>query len=90
MTKDCRLRIADFGLARERPTGHGTDPDEEIDGTQRPLYQDKDNTQPDLGFLISHFFLFFPLSSPSLLLDRTYDRTRSHPLVPPPRADAVP
>jgi hypothetical protein len=35
VTKDCRLRIADFGLARERPTGHGTDPDEEIDGTKR-------------------------------------------------------
>jgi serine/threonine protein kinase len=32
VTKDCRLRIADFGLARERPTGHGKDPDEEIDG----------------------------------------------------------
>ena len=33
VTKDCRLRIADFGLARERPTGRGIDPDEEIDGT---------------------------------------------------------
>ena len=39
MTKDCRLRIADFGLARERPTGHGTDPDEEIDGMKRTLYR---------------------------------------------------
>ena len=32
VTKDCRLRIADFSLARERPTGRGIDPDEEIDG----------------------------------------------------------
>jgi serine/threonine protein kinase len=31
VTKDCRLRIADFGLARERPTGHGPDPDDQID-----------------------------------------------------------
>jgi hypothetical protein len=36
VTKDCRLRIADFGLARERPTGHGKDPDEEIDGMLWP------------------------------------------------------
>lgn len=33
VTKDCRLRIADFGLARERPTGHGAHPDDQIDGT---------------------------------------------------------
>lgn len=33
VTKDCRLRIADFGLARERPTGHGANPDDQIDGT---------------------------------------------------------
>jgi hypothetical protein len=39
VTKDCRLRIADFGLARERPTGHGTDPDEEIDGMEKHLYR---------------------------------------------------
>lgn len=35
VTRDCRLRIADFGLARERPTGKGVDPDEEIDGESR-------------------------------------------------------
>jgi hypothetical protein len=38
VTKDCRLRIADFGLARERPTGHGKDPDEEIDGKLRRAF----------------------------------------------------
>ncbi len=30
VTRDCRLRITDFGLARERPTGAGPDPDDEI------------------------------------------------------------
>ena len=30
VTKDCKLRITDFGLARERPTGQGADPDAEI------------------------------------------------------------
>jgi serine/threonine protein kinase len=40
VTRDCRLRIADFGLARERPTGHGPDPDDEIDG--RNLNPDSD------------------------------------------------
>ena len=31
VTRDCRLRITDFGLARERPTGKGSDPDDLID-----------------------------------------------------------
>ena len=31
VTRDCRLRITDFGLARERPTGKGSDPDDMID-----------------------------------------------------------
>ena len=31
VTKDCHLRITDFGLARERPTGKGDSPDDEID-----------------------------------------------------------
>lgn len=31
VTRDCRLRITDFGLARERPTGKGPDPDDLID-----------------------------------------------------------
>lgn len=30
VTKDCKLRITDFGLARERPTGQGADPDDQI------------------------------------------------------------
>jgi len=31
VTRDCKLRITDFGLARERPTGSGDDPDSGID-----------------------------------------------------------
>lgn len=31
VSKDCRLRITDFGLARERPTGKGPDLEESID-----------------------------------------------------------
>ena len=31
VTRDCQLRITDFGLARERPSGRGPDPDDEID-----------------------------------------------------------
>ncbi len=30
VTRDCKLRITDFGLARERPSGSGSDPDDEI------------------------------------------------------------
>jgi serine/threonine protein kinase len=31
VTRDCKLRISDFGLARERPMGKGQDPDESVD-----------------------------------------------------------
>lgn len=31
VTRDCKLRITDFGLSRERPKGAGEDPDEQID-----------------------------------------------------------
>jgi serine/threonine protein kinase len=31
VTRDCKLRITDFGLARERPMGKGDDPDESVD-----------------------------------------------------------
>lgn len=31
VSRDCRLRITDFGLARVRPTGKGEDPDQDID-----------------------------------------------------------
>jgi len=30
VTRDCKLRITDFGLARERPTGKGVDPEDQI------------------------------------------------------------
>ena len=31
VTRDCKLRITDFGLARERPIGKGADPEHQID-----------------------------------------------------------
>lgn len=31
LTKDCRLRITDFGLSRERPKGSGEDPEEQVE-----------------------------------------------------------
>lgn len=31
VTRDCKLRITDFGLARERPVGKHLDPDDDID-----------------------------------------------------------
>ena len=31
VSRDCKLRITDFGLARERPVGKGSDPDDLID-----------------------------------------------------------
>jgi serine/threonine protein kinase len=31
VSRDCKLRITDFGLARVRPTGKGEDPDQDID-----------------------------------------------------------
>ncbi len=31
VSRDCKLRITDFGLARERPMGKGDDPDESVD-----------------------------------------------------------
>ncbi|CAM9583608.1 unnamed protein product, partial [Pylaiella littoralis] len=31
VTKNCQLRITDFGLARLRPMGRGADPDDEVD-----------------------------------------------------------
>ncbi|CAN0442511.1 unnamed protein product, partial [Laminaria digitata] len=31
VTKNCTLRITDFGLARLRPMGSGVDPDDEVD-----------------------------------------------------------
>lgn len=30
VTKDCQLRITDFGLARLRPMGSGVDPDDKV------------------------------------------------------------
>lgn len=30
VTKNCQLRITDFGLARLRPMGTGADPDDEV------------------------------------------------------------
>ena len=39
VTKDCKLRITDFGLARERPIGKGSDPDDLIDEVSLLLYK---------------------------------------------------
>lgn len=51
VTKNCQLRITDFGLARLRPMGRGAHPDDEVRGYHESDRSPSESSRAKLGVI---------------------------------------